>query len=111
MSGIAAAVDYGATPKRFTLLPDIPAIAESGYPGFESVSWYGLVAPAKTPAGTIAVMHREVLAAMRQPDVAAILNQEGAITVGNLPQEFAKEIRDDTAKWAKIVKDAKIPPQ
>lgn len=97
-----------ASPKRLTVLPDVPTFNESGYPGFESVAWYGLVAPARTPASIIRFMHEEVLKVLNQPDLITHLAQDGAYTIGNTPQAFAQEIRDEIAKWAKVIKDANI---
>jgi tripartite-type tricarboxylate transporter receptor subunit TctC len=93
-----------AGPERIAALPDMPTLRESGYQEFESQSWYGLAAPAGTPAGIIALWHKEVVAVLREPDIAARISQDGGVPVGNTPQQFAKEIREETAKWAKIIK-------
>jgi tripartite-type tricarboxylate transporter receptor subunit TctC len=97
-----------ASLQRIPLLPDLPTLNESGYPGFESGSWYGLAAPARTPPAIIAFMHREVVDVLKQPELAAVLAREGGTVVGNTPQAFAQEIRDDIAKWAKVIRDANI---
>jgi tripartite-type tricarboxylate transporter receptor subunit TctC len=97
-----------ASLKRMTLFPDLPTFNESGFPGFESGSWYGLAAPARTPPAIVAFMHQEVVTVLNQPDIVAGLAAEGAAVVGNSPQEFSKEIRDDIVKWAKVIKDANI---
>ena len=94
--------------QRITILPDLPTFHESGFPGFESQSWYGLAAPARTSPAIITLMHKEVAAVLNQPDIIARLAQDGASPVGNTPQAFAQEIRNDTAKWAKVIKDANI---
>lgn len=97
-----------ASMQRMAALPDMPTFHESGFPNFESLSWYGLAAPARTPQAVITLLHREIAAIIRQPDVIARITQEGGIPVGNTPQEFAQEIRSDIAKWAKVIKDANI---
>ena len=99
-----------ASLERSAALPDLPTFHESGFPGFESLSWYGLAAPARTPAAIIALWHKETVAVLNQPDIVARITQDGGIPVGNTPQKFAQEIRDETAKWAKVIKDAGIKP-
>jgi len=97
-----------ASMQRIAILPDLPTFHESGFPGFESQSWYGLAAPARTPPPVIALLHKETVAVLNQPDIIARLAQDGASPVGNTPQAFGQEIRNDTAKWAKVIKDANI---
>lgn len=92
--------------KRLTVLADVPTFSESGYPGFESGSWYGLVAPARTPAAIINFMHAETVKVLNQPDLVAHLALDGTYVIGNTPQAFGQEIRDETAKWAKVIKAA-----
>jgi tripartite-type tricarboxylate transporter receptor subunit TctC len=100
-----------ASLERITALPDMPTFHESGFPGFESQSWYGLAAPARTPAAIIALWHKETVAVLNEPDIVARITQDGGIPVGNTPQKFAEEIRDETAKWAKVIKTAGIKAQ
>jgi tripartite-type tricarboxylate transporter receptor subunit TctC len=95
-----------ASLERSAALPDMPTFHESGFPGFESQSWYGLAAPARTPAAIITLWHKETVAVLSQPDIVARITQDGGIPVGNTPQQFAREIRDETAKWAKVIRDA-----
>jgi len=95
-----------ASLERSAALPDMPTFHESGFPNFESLSWYGLAAPARTPAAIIALWHKETVTVLNQPDIVARITQDGGIPVGNTPQQFAREIRDETAKWAKVIKDA-----
>ncbi len=97
-----------ASAQRIAALPEMPTFHESGFPNFESLSWYGLAAPARTPPAVIALLHRETAAVIKQPDVLMRITAEGGMPVGNTPQEFAQEIRNDIAKWAKIIKDANI---
>jgi len=100
-----------ASLERIAALPDMPTFHESGFPGFESQSWYGLAAPARTPAAIIALWHKETVAVLNQPDIVARITQDGGIPVGNTPQQFAREIRDETAKWAQVIKTAGIKAQ
>jgi tripartite-type tricarboxylate transporter receptor subunit TctC len=97
-----------ASLQRIAALPEMPTFHESGFPNFESQSWYGLAAPARTPPAIIALWHKEAAAVLNQPDIVARITADGGIPVGNTPQKFAQEIRDDTAKWAKVIKDANI---
>ncbi len=97
-----------ASLKRVPTMPDLPTISESGFAGFESASWYGLAAPARTPAAIIALLHKETVSVLNQPEIAAQLIQDSAQPVGNTPQEFAQNIRDDIAKWARVIKEANI---
>ena len=93
---------------RIAILPDLPTFHESGFPGFENGSWYGLAAPARTPASIIALQHRESVNVLKLPEIVAQLAADGATPVGNTPQQFAQEIREETARWAKVIKDANI---
>ena len=89
---------------RNTALPETPTIAESGYPGFEATQWYGLMTPANAPQPIRAVLHREVVQALTQPDVRARLTAEGSRPVGSTPEEFAQRLKDHVAKWSKTIK-------
>jgi tripartite-type tricarboxylate transporter receptor subunit TctC len=97
-----------ASSKRLTVLPDMPTFGESGYPGFESVAWYGLLAPARTPAAVINFLHAETVKVLNQPDLVAHLALDGTYVIGNTPQQFGQEIRDEIGKWARVIKDAGI---
>lgn len=90
--------------RRAGPVPDIPTIAESGLPGFDADSWYGLVAPAGTPAAIVSLLHGAVVKALRDPAVQAQLTKVGAVTIGNTPEEFLERVRVDTAKWARVIK-------
>jgi tripartite-type tricarboxylate transporter receptor subunit TctC len=92
------------TSKRFPLLPDIPAIAESGYPGFEALAWNGLVAPAGTPRPVIDRINAEVNAILKLPDVAQKMNASGFDLIGGTPEDFAKLIAAESARWTPVVK-------
>ncbi|HEV7801430.1 MAG TPA: tripartite tricarboxylate transporter substrate binding protein [Burkholderiales bacterium] len=97
-----------AGPKRISALPDTPTLNESGFPGFESVAWFGLAAPARTPTPIITSLHKEILGVLNQPEILAQFAQDGAYPIGNTPQAFAQEIREEIARWAKVIKDANI---
>lgn len=94
--------------KRFSLLPDIPTISESGVPGFDMSTWWGLVAPAAVGKDVISKLHGETVKLLRQNDVKEKIAFVGAETVGDSPEEFAAFIRSEAAKYAKIVKEANI---
>jgi tripartite-type tricarboxylate transporter receptor subunit TctC len=106
-SGQLTAVAVGSA-KRLSSIPDVPTISESGVPGYEAYSWVGLVAPAHTPPDIVRKVYRDVSDILKQRDVADKLNQQGALPVGDTPEEFAQYIRDEIAKWGKVVRDANI---
>ena len=95
-------------PKRTTFLPEIPAIAEMGFPGFEATAWYGLFAPAGTPKAVISRLHDAAIKALRSPDVKAKLEAAGNDLIGSSPDEFAAYIRSELKKWADVVAAAGI---
>jgi tripartite-type tricarboxylate transporter receptor subunit TctC len=97
-----------STAKRVPGLPDIPTIAESGVPGYESVSWFGLAAPAATPRETIDRLYRESVAILRTPAVQEQFARDGSLVVAGTAAEFDAYIRSETVKWARVVKSAGI---
>jgi tripartite-type tricarboxylate transporter receptor subunit TctC len=97
-----------AGPKRVVALADTPTLAESGFNGFNSESWYGLAAPARTSPAIVSYMHKEVTAVLAQPDLVTQFANDGAYPIGNTPQDFARELREEIARWAKVIKDANI---
>ena len=90
--------------QRSVLVPDLPTVAESGIPGFDITVWYGLLAPAATPKPLISRLNQELRKMAEIPDVKERLAAQGAEAMSSTPEEFAKRIRDDLAKWGKIVK-------
>lgn len=96
------------TAKRSAVAPELPTIAESGLPEFAAPGWYGLMAPAGTPATVITTLHSEVVKALKLPDVLERFANLGLEPVGNSPREFGDYIRSELTKWAKVVKDANI---
>ncbi len=97
--------------KRSPALPDVPTIAESGVPGFESGSWQGWFVPAGTPPQVIALIQREAAKALKMPDVRARMAATANEIVGSTPEAFALRYKADLARFAKVVKDAGIPRQ
>jgi tripartite-type tricarboxylate transporter receptor subunit TctC len=95
-------------PYRFTELPDVPTVAESGIPGFSVTGWYGFYAPAGTPAGIVSRVHAESKRALNTPDVKETLAKTGNETVASSPEEFAAFLRAEIVKWAKVIKESGI---
>jgi tripartite-type tricarboxylate transporter receptor subunit TctC len=98
-------------PKRAQLLPDVPTIAESGYPGYEAMNWYAYVAPAKTPKGIINRLNREIVKALAAPDVIALLEKQGMEPSSSSPEELARYIAREYETWGRVVKQADIKAQ
>ncbi len=96
------------TPRRFSGLPDIPTIAESGVPGYELTSWVGFLAPAATPRAVIARIHATVVEALHTPVVKDVLMKSGAEPLGNSPAEFSENLKREIPKWNKIIKAAGV---
>ena len=94
-------------PKRLSLAPDVPALAET-LPGYEVVNWFGMVVPAATPRDIVARLHGELTKVLRLPDVREKLNAGGMDPVGSSPEEFAAFMKAETAKWARVIKAADI---
>jgi len=94
--------------KRAQLLPDVPTIAESGYPGYEAMNWYAYVAPAKTPKGIIDRLNREIVKALTAPDVVALLHKQGLEPSSSSPEELGRYIKSEYETWGKVVKQAGI---
>jgi tripartite-type tricarboxylate transporter receptor subunit TctC len=92
------------TLKRTKALPDVPTIAELGFPGFEATTWHGIVAPAGTPKDVIATLHRAAAAALNDSEVNKALSDLGVDIVANTPEEFRAYIASEIPKWAAIVK-------
>jgi tripartite-type tricarboxylate transporter receptor subunit TctC len=96
------------SPRRMPSAPDIPTISEAGVPGYESVGWFGLVAPAGVPRNVIDKLNAEVLRILQLPEVRERLLDLGAEPARTTPEEFADFIRRDNAKWAKVIKERGI---
>ena len=96
------------TAQRSALVPDIPTLAESGLPGFETVAWFGLFAPAGTPKPILDKLQAEVARIVREPEIRERMTALGGEPVGNSPEAFAAIVKGDVAKWKKVVKDANV---
>ena len=94
--------------RRTPIMPDLPTVAESGLPGFEAISWFGLMAPAGTPAPIVAKVYEQAAKIVAQPEMKEKLAQLGLDTASDAPDAFAAIIKTDIAKWAKVIKDANI---
>ena len=106
-SGQLNALAVGSA-KRLPSLPDIPTIAETGVPGYEAYSWVGIVAPAKTPKAIVTRLNQEIVDILKQKDVAEKLNQQGALPVGDTPEQFGAYIKAEIDKWGAVVRAANI---
>lgn len=93
---------------RAPVLPELPTMVEAGVPGFIVAQWQGLVMPAATPAAIVERVQREVAKALRYPDIAAFLANDGAQAVGSSPKQFRSSLEADRKKWAKVVQQAGI---
>jgi tripartite-type tricarboxylate transporter receptor subunit TctC len=96
------------TAKRLSSLPDVPTVAEQGYPGFETSQWYGLNVPAKTPPAIIQRLSQDAAKAARQPKVQERFAADDAEAIGSTPAEYAAFIKKEQERWSKVVRAAKI---
>ena len=92
--------------RRVDDIPTVPTLNESGYKGFDAVTWFGLLAPAGTPKDVVARLNAEFNKALKVPELAKRLADEGADPVGGTPEQFAALIKDDIPRWGKVVKDS-----
>jgi tripartite-type tricarboxylate transporter receptor subunit TctC len=98
--------------KRMAALPDVPAIAEAGLPGYEAVSWFGLFGPPKMPADTVAKINAEVRRMFDDPEVKKnVLDRYYFESLAGTPEELSNRIKADEPKWRKIIEDAKVKPE
>jgi len=111
--GVAAQIKAGklralgiASPERSPFFPDVPTIAEQGYPGFAAVGWIGIVAPARTPEAVLDRLNAEVRRLIVKPEVKDRLAALSFLPVGDSREQFAAFIREEVAKWAKVVKES-----
>ena len=95
--------------RRAKALPDVPTVAESGFPGYEANTWNGMLAPAGTPRAIVMRLNQEMLKILSQREVMDYMNADGAEPAGNTPDHFAAYIRSEHAKWARVIREAKIP--
>jgi len=99
-----------STLKRLADLPDIPAIAET-LPGYEVLAWNGLMVPAKTPRSIIDTLHKAMVSALSDPEVAKRLNELGFLVVGSRPEEMAAYVKSEIDKYGKLIRQIGLPPQ
>jgi tripartite-type tricarboxylate transporter receptor subunit TctC len=104
----ALAVSSG---RRFSAEPNLPTVAESGVPGFDVSSWYGLLAPAKTPPAIVEKMNADAVKVLREPDVRQKLENLGLEVAASTPQQFADFIKAEMTKWGPVIKAANIIAQ
>jgi tripartite-type tricarboxylate transporter receptor subunit TctC len=97
--------------KRSPSLPNLPTVAEGGVPGYEFSSWWGVLAPAGTPANAIATFQDYVVKATKTAEVSKRFAEEGVETIASTPEQFGAHIKRELARWAKVVKDNHIEPQ
>jgi len=97
--------------KRAPQLSEIPTVSESGLKGFNTDQWYGVLAPPRAAAALVTKLHKEVVAAIKNPEVTARAEAQGFDVLGSTPAEFAAHIRAEVTKWTKLVKDIGIKPE
>jgi tripartite-type tricarboxylate transporter receptor subunit TctC len=97
--------------ERSPVAPNVPTVSESGYPGFDAIAWHGILAPANTPPAIVNKLNTEIVAALRDPETAALLEKQAMQTVGSSPQAFADFIKQDIAVWKEVAEQAKVELQ
>jgi tripartite-type tricarboxylate transporter receptor subunit TctC len=96
------------TPQRVSSLPDVPTVAEQGYPGFETSQWYGIIVPLRTPDAIVKKLSAEIAKAVKSPEVLARFHDDGTLAVGNTPAEFAEFIRKEQVRWGEVVRKSGV---
>jgi tripartite-type tricarboxylate transporter receptor subunit TctC len=104
-SGELRAIAVSA-PERSAILPNVPTVAEQGYPGFVAGTWYGLLVPAGTPADIVARLNQAGNAALKLPEIATRVHEEGGVVLGGSSAAFSDKIQVENGKWSKVIKDA-----
>ena len=94
--------------QRSPVAPDVPTVAESGYPGFDAIAWHGILAPAKTPPAIVRKLNAEIVSALQHPETKDLLVKQAMHTVGNTPEEFAAFIKKDIAIWKAVAAEADV---
>ena len=97
--------------QRYAGMPDLPTAAEQGYPGLESYAWFGLFAPARTPAAIIAKINRDVVAILREAETKQAMLTQGAEPAPTTPAEFDAFVKSESLKWGRVIREAKIEVQ
>jgi tripartite-type tricarboxylate transporter receptor subunit TctC len=106
-AGKLKAIAIGAA-QRSRTVPDIPTVAESGVPGFDSATWIGLFAPAGTPPSLVLKLSGKVAQLLTQPEVAQKLAAQGSEPRGSTPEQLARHMREDSARWSRVIQSAAI---
>jgi len=102
----------GATgPKRSAALPEVPTIAEQGYPGYQATNWYAYVAPAKTPKDIVARLNREIVKTLNDPETHAAILKQGEEPTPSTPEELAQHMAREYATWGRVISEAGIPKE
>ncbi len=96
--------------KRSALLPDVPTVAEQGFPGFEALGWFGLFAPAGTPPGVLERLHKDFTAVLKADKMRATLESQGGPVIASSPAEFSVLIKSEIARWKKVVEQSGAKP-
>ena len=96
------------TPQRVAQLPEVPTLAEAGYPEVDVVTWYAVIVPAGTPKAVTDRLYREYTAVAQLPEVQKFLAEQGLVYLPNAPGQFAQRIEAETARWAQIVREQNI---
>lgn len=97
-----------STEQRLPALPSLPTVAESALPGYEAYTWTATVAPAGVPQSTVQKLGREISRILRMPEVREKLEGQGAVPVGNSPEEFSAFAKAEIAKWGKVIREANV---
>jgi tripartite-type tricarboxylate transporter receptor subunit TctC len=100
-----------AAERRLSAVPDVPTFIEQGFSGFTGSTWAGMLAPAGTPTEIVRRMSTEIAAIVRTEEVKARFDSMGVVPVGGTPEEFDRFISAETAKWGKVIRDAKVTPE
>jgi tripartite-type tricarboxylate transporter receptor subunit TctC len=96
--------------KRSSAAPDVPTMAEAGLPGYDFSSWFGVLAPAGTPHDIVVKLNKEIIKALKDPDVEKQLTEQGADLIASTPEEFDSYLKSETTKWGKVIRAAGIQP-
>ncbi len=96
----------GSNTARLPSLPELPTVAESGLPGFETVTWFGFVVPAATPRDLVIRLNSDIVRVLAQPEVRRQFAAQGIDVIGGTPEQFAAYIRDEIVKWARVIKES-----
>ncbi|TCH99625.1 tripartite tricarboxylate transporter substrate binding protein [Roseococcus sp. SYP-B2431] len=95
-------------PRRLSWIPDVPTMAELGLPSVDASNWHGFVAPARVPETILAALHRALAGALRDPEIARVLHEQGAVPGGNSREEFAAFLRSENEKWGEVIRRGNI---